>query len=536
MKTILKTFISRAALPSNATLAGFRSATAFLLIATVLTTVVVGQKTPQPRRKTRMNSAVRTVAKTTLSPAAITTSYGEDFDDFSLLVGNGWFFQNNSTTIGPGDWAQGDGGFFPAQIGTSNAFAGCTYDSGVNPGNVSNWMVSPTFTIANGDEVEFWTRAAGAASDRVEVRLSTNGTSTNVGSTDSDTGDFTTLLLSINPTMTPSGYPSTWTRYSATVSGLSGPTDGRIGFRYYVTDSGVGGPNGDYIGVDSFRFYKSQAVRTAITEHFDNVPGLIQSGWYFRNNSAPMGNRTWLQGNSTIFSSQSLLPESFVGAGFESGSGASDISDWMLTPPVQLKNGDQIKFWTRTVTAPQYADRLEVRLSTNGNSTNVGTLSSDVGDFTTLLQTINPSLTLIDYPNAWTEYTLTVSGLPTVLTGRIGFRYYVTDGGLDGTNSDYIGIDNFRYQSLAPTAANAEISGALRTANGQGIPRAVVTLTDQSGNVRTATTNNFGRYKFTDIATGETYIISGASRKVTFNSRVFELTDNLTDFDLVAND
>ena len=39
-----------------------------------------------------------------------------------------------------------------------------------------------------------------------------------------------------------------------------------------------------------------------------------------------------------------------------------------------------------------FADRLELRLSTNGASTNVGTTTTSVGDFTTLLLTVNPLL------------------------------------------------------------------------------------------------------------------------------------------------
>jgi hypothetical protein len=64
-----------------------------------------------------------------------------------------------------------------------------------------------------------------------------------VGATTSSLGDFTTLLTSIN-----SPYPEAWTQYSVVVSGLGGPTAGRIGFRYVVTDTSA---NGDYIGIDT---------------------------------------------------------------------------------------------------------------------------------------------------------------------------------------------------------------------------------------------------------------------------------------------
>src|SRR5687768_18370101 len=47
-------------------------------------------------------------------------------------------------------------------------------------------------------------------------------------------------------------------------------------------------------------------------------------------------------------------------------------------------------------------------------STNVGTLPTDVGDFTDLLLDINPTYTTSGYPNAWTQYVVTISGV----TGR----------------------------------------------------------------------------------------------------------------------
>ena len=81
--------------------------------------------------------------------------------------------------------------------------------------------------------------------------MSTNGASSNLGVTANDVGDFTTLLLDINPTLTTTGYPSTWTQFSATVTGLGGPTTGRFAFRYFTPNGGPSGANSDYIGIDT---------------------------------------------------------------------------------------------------------------------------------------------------------------------------------------------------------------------------------------------------------------------------------------------
>ena len=60
---------------------------------------------------------------------------------------------------------------------------------------------------------------------------------------------------------------------------------------------------------------------------------------------------------------------------------------------------------------------------------------------------------------------------------------------------------------LSPTAANVSIGGRALTANGQGISRAVISMTEASGNQRFALTNSFGYYRFADVPAGQTYIL-----------------------------
>ena len=123
------------------------------------------------------------------------------------------------------------------------------------------------------------------------------------------------------------------------------------------------------------------------------------------NHSTAVGSTKWFQGNDTVFPAQAGAPTSYIGANFNNTTGTNTISNWLLTPPVTLQNGAQLSFWTRTVTTPQFPDRLQVRMSTAGASTNVGTTATDVGDFTTLLLDINPTYTLTGYPNVWTQFT-----------------------------------------------------------------------------------------------------------------------------------
>jgi uncharacterized repeat protein (TIGR01451 family) len=180
-----------------------------------------------------------------------------------------------------------------------------------------------------------------------------------------------------------------------------------------------------------------------LQEGFDDIT--VLPGWFMQNNSSPLGVTDWFQGNDTVFPSHSGAPTSYIGANFNSTANVGTISTWLVTPELDLENGKSISFWTRVPAGSTWPDRLEVRLSTSGASTNVGTLATDVGDFTTLLLSVNPGLTVGGYPDVWTEFTATLSGISEPATGRIAFRYYVTNGGPNGSNSNYIGIDTLLY-------------------------------------------------------------------------------------------
>lgn len=182
-------------------------------------------------------------------------SFSEGFNDITLLAGNGWVMTNASVAVGSTNWFQGSnvgaGGPFDSYNGAANAYIGANYNNTGNTGTISNWLMTPNRTFRNGDVITFYTRkpAPDNYADRLEVRLSTNGASTSVG-TGSGVGDYTTLLLSVNPNLVLGVYPTTWTLYTVTISGLPAPTSGRIAFRYFVTGAGLNGSNSDYIGID----------------------------------------------------------------------------------------------------------------------------------------------------------------------------------------------------------------------------------------------------------------------------------------------
>jgi hypothetical protein len=178
-----------------------------------------------------------------------------------------------------------------------------------------------------------------------------------------------------------------------------------------------------------------------LTEEFDDITNLSAAGWAFAYNSNPLGTTGWFQGVETEFVAHQGANNAYIAANFNNTGSVGTISTWLLSPVISVQNGSTVDFYTRTVTSSAYPDRLEVRFSLSGASTNVGTTESSVGDFTVLLATINPTLALSGYPEIWTGYSLALSGLSGPTSGRLAFRYYVTDAGSMATNANYIGID-----------------------------------------------------------------------------------------------
>lgn len=186
--------------------------------------------------------------------------------------------------------------------------------------------------------------------------------------------------------------------------------------------------------------------KAQLTEDFNDITLLTGAGWFMQNNSVPVGLTNWFQGNPAVYAAYNGATNSYIGANFNNTTGANTISNWLVSPNFTIKNGDVVSFYTLCSPDNIYPDNLQLRMSTNGASTNVGTGSAAVGDFTTLLLEINPTLVTGVYPYVtWTQYSVVVSGLSAPTSGRFALRYYVTNGGPSGANSDYIGIDNFVY-------------------------------------------------------------------------------------------
>lgn len=211
-------------------------------------------------------------------------SFSEEFDTLSNAVQRGWVIANNSRPLGTIPWVQGfyylsqnhdyDGKagatnpyYYNGFGGMNPSFSGAdfvmaTANSAGTSGTISNWLISPEVMVKNGDIISFYTRTVdnpATGADRLQVRVNPVNGSADVGRDATSTGNFSEVLLDINPDYALEGddsYPGDWQQYTITVTGMPGKTAklSRIAFRYFVEDGGPAGNNSVAIGIDKFNF------------------------------------------------------------------------------------------------------------------------------------------------------------------------------------------------------------------------------------------------------------------------------------------
>ena len=92
----------------------------------------------------------------------------------------------------------------------------------------------------------------------------------------------------------------------------------------------------------------------------------------------------------------------------------------------------------------------------------------------------------------------------------------------------------FTCVPFTPTAANATISGRVLRADGTGISRARLKLTNSAGESRSITSSSFGYFVFEDVPVGETYTVEASHKWFSFTPQVINVVDNIEDLNFVA--
>lgn len=208
----------------------------------------------------------------------------------------------------------------------------------------------------------------------------------------------------------------------------------------------------------------------SFTESFDNYEEAYAKGWRSVNTSTPIGRKWYDVAETPNFGSVNYLVTYFPGwsqaqftldslqfpyapfpqrywmpaffsqnavngyaatsiacanvINFSGPSDPYDVSCWLASPELSIKNGDKIIFYAYS----KGLSRLQLWVSKT-NSLNVGTNVNSTGDFDIKLLDINPNYAEFEsdpanaFPTEWTRFEGEVKGLQTTVKGRFAFRY-----------------------------------------------------------------------------------------------------------------
>ncbi len=206
-------------------------------------------------------------------------------------------------------------------------------------------------------------------------------------------------------------------------------------------------------------------------------------------------------------------------------------STWNFYQQVNIPAGNYV-----TVT---WSDRYQVNHTQfcPGGSCTPKTYRVEITDTSNVvLQTLHTQTTTgnVNQDTGWVSHTATVPYSALARTVRLRFRGTETTP-LSGPGQ--VEVDLVSMNALAPTAADAGITGRVLTADGRGISRARLSITDsQSGEVKYASTNQFGYYNFSGLETGHFYILNVQSKRYVFNpdTQSFQLNESLEGVNFVG--
>ena len=131
------------------------------------------------------------------------------------------------------------------------------------------------------------------------------------------------------------------------------------------------------------------------------------------------------------------------------------------------------------------------------------------------------------------QATLTTSALPAG-TRSITAQYLGANVGAGGGGYSVSTSGALSQMITGSTAAGVTIEGRVLTASGRGISKALVTITDNNGNVRYAVTNPFGFYRFVDVEVGEGYLLNAAAKNKQFTPQFVSINQAMDNLDFVA--
>jgi hypothetical protein len=99
---------------------------------------------------------------------------------------------------------------------------------------------------------------------------------------------------------------------------------------------------------------------------------------------------------------------------------------------------------------------------------------------------------------------------------------------------EWVGIDDINVGCFAPLNSTTSVQGRVTSPDGRALAGAIVTMTDEFGQMRTVRTSTFGYYSFDNIDLGGIAVVNVVSKRYNFEPRVISITEKLGNIDFEA--
>lgn len=180
-------------------------------------------------------------------------------------------------------------------------------------------------------------------------------------------------------------------------------------------------------------------------------------------------------------------------------------------------------------TYSSYSLFFQLRSSGTGPNTATVEYSVNGGAF------VNAATLTVPTTGAFTNFNVDLTTI-SALNNATSIVFRITGSG-GSASSGTFRVDNFQVQAVAPTAAQAEISGRV-LAGRRAVSKVSVMLS--GGDLEEpiyATTDFNGNYRFENLTVGQTYLLQVMTRRYRFNNPniVVSLMDNIADANFIAS-
>lgn len=149
---------------------------------------------------------------------------------------------------------------------------------------------------------------------------------------------------------------------------------------------------------------------------------------YYRGTGPQGSTATWYQGVPSVFPDfNGVQPDGYVAANYNAVTGTNTIDNWLVLPDLNIDTGDTLSFYSRSPLNSNFPDSIRVMYNATGATLPEDPNWVELGRFK------------VNTAGIW-ERRFFLAPAPGT-NARFAIRYRVANGGPNGANSDYIGID-----------------------------------------------------------------------------------------------